>query len=256
MADDPAVEDRLRRRGLLPLDPEAAIAALARAVGGTDATTTVADVDWAKFTPAYTMARHSSLLADLPEARDALAGAEGDGPPAGTDTVTALRDHLTALGEQDREKHLLELVRTAAATVLGHSSADSIPPTRASRELGFDSLAAVEVRNHLSRETGLKLPATLVFDRPTATVLARYLKNELLPDTATILPTAAELDRLELGADQPRRRRQRPSPHRPAPAEPAGEAEHRRGRTDGVPDTLADASDDELFDLVDNDLGL
>ncbi|MET8552585.1 type I polyketide synthase, partial [Micromonospora zamorensis] len=256
MADDPAVEDRLRRRGLLPLDPEAAIAALARAVGGTDATTTVADIDWAKFTPAYTMARHSSLLADLPEARDALAGAEGDGPAAGTDTVTALRDRLTALSEQDREKHLLELVRTAAATVLGHSSADSIPPTRAFRELGFDSLAAVEVRNHLSRKTGLKLPATLVFDRPTATVLARYLKNELLPDTATILPTAAELDRLELaltsrdGDDSGRARIVLRLQSLLAKLNTGG------AETDGVTDALADASDDELFDLVDNDLGL
>ncbi|MEO3770600.1 type I polyketide synthase, partial [Micromonospora sp. B9E7] len=256
MADDPAVEDRLRRRGLLPLDPEAAIAALARAVGGTDATTTVADVDWAKFTPAYTMARRSGLLADLPEARDALAGAEADGPESGTDTVTALRDHLAGLNEQDREKHLLELVRTAAATVLGHSSVDSIPPTRAFRELGFDSLAAVEVRNHLSRETGLKLPATLVFDRPTATVLARYLKNELLPDTATILPTAAELDRLELALtsrdvdDSGRARIVLRLQSLLAKLNTGG------AETDGVPDALADASDDELFDLVDNDLGL
>ncbi|MGW3892877.1 type I polyketide synthase, partial [Micromonospora chokoriensis] len=256
MADDPAVEERLRRRGLLPLDPEAAIAALARAVAGTDATTTVADVDWAKFTPAYTMARRSGLLADLPEARDALAGAEADGPASGTDTVAALRDQLTALPEQDREKHLLDLVRTAAATVLGHSSVDSIPPTRAFRELGFDSLAAVEVRNHLSRETGLKLPATLVFDRPTATVLARYLKNELLPDTATVLPTAAELDRLELALtsrdvdDSGRARIVLRLQSLLAKLNTGG------ADTDGVPDALADASDDELFDLVDNDLGL
>ncbi|SCF21956.1 type I polyketide synthase [Micromonospora chokoriensis] len=256
MADDPAVEERLRRRGLLPLDPEAAVAALARAVAGTDATTTVADVDWATFTPAYTMARRSGLLADLPEARDALADAEPDGPASGTDTVAALREQLTALPEQDREKHLLDLVRTAAATVLGHSSVDSIPPTRAFRELGFDSLAAVEVRNHLSRETGLKLPATLVFDRPTATVLARYLKNELVPDTATVLPTAAELDRLELALtsrdvdDSGRARIVLRLQSLLAKLNTGG------ADTDGVPDALADASDDELFDLVDNDLGL
>jgi pimaricinolide synthase PimS2 len=256
MAEDPAVEERLRRRGLLPLDPEPAIAALGRAVASGDPATTVADVDWARFAPAYTMARPSALLGDLPEARDALADAGGDGPAGGADVAAAVKDHLASLSEPERERHLLDLVRTAAATVLGHPSADSIPPTRAFRELGFDSLAAVEVRNHLSRATGLRLPATLVFDRPTATVLARYLKNELLPDTTTVLPTAAELDRLELALtsrtsdDSGRARIVLRLQSLLAKLDPG------RAEDDGVADTLADASDDELFDLVDNDLGL
>jgi acyl carrier protein len=77
---------------------------------------------------------------------------------------------------------LLELVRTHAAAILGYSGPEAIEPDLAFKELGFDSLAAVEFRNGLVAATGLKLPATLVFDYPNSIVLAEFFESEVRPD--------------------------------------------------------------------------
>ncbi|MER8073315.1 SDR family NAD(P)-dependent oxidoreductase [Streptomyces sp. NPDC094034] len=103
----------------------------------------------------------------------------GTGPGAEA-ALPSLRQRLLALPQAERETALLDLVRTQVAAVLGYTGPDAVAPERAFRELGFDSLTAVELRNGLVKETGLTLPATLVFDYPSPAALTTYLRIELL----------------------------------------------------------------------------
>ncbi|MER5549618.1 type I polyketide synthase, partial [Streptomyces sp. NPDC002589] len=177
MAAGAEAVEALRRRGLSALEPDRAVGALGRVVPGGDAVVVVADVDWARFTPAYTSVRPSALLADLPEARTALTTAVA--PPAGEAAGSMLRERLGGMSAAERDRALLDLVLGRVAAVLGHSDARSVEATRSFRDLGFDSLTAVELRNRLGDETGLKLPSTLVFDHPTPAALVRLLRQEL-----------------------------------------------------------------------------
>ncbi|MFE7454937.1 type I polyketide synthase, partial [Streptomyces griseus] len=106
------------------------------------------------------------------------------GTVAKTGSGTELAEHTAAhpLAEvpvEQRESVLLGLVREGAAAVLGFDSSEALPATRSFKDLGFDSLASVELRNRLNSRTGLRLPATLVFDHPNSESLARYLRGEL-----------------------------------------------------------------------------
>jgi hypothetical protein len=106
-----------------------------------------------------------------------------DTTPAGP-AGAALRDRIAGLSPHDREALLLDLVRTEAAKLLGHPGPAAVEPERAFNELGFDSLAAVDFRNRLTLTTGLRMPATLIFDQPSPVALARHLGTELVPDEA------------------------------------------------------------------------
>ncbi|MGV4989194.1 type I polyketide synthase, partial [Streptomyces sp. NRAIS4] len=89
-----------------------------------------------------------------------------------------LSDRLAGLTAAEQEALLLDLVRTQSAVVLGHSEAEGVRSDTAFKELGFDSLTSVELRNRLREATGLKLPPTLVFDYPNPLALARHLLEE------------------------------------------------------------------------------
>ncbi|KOV70675.1 type I polyketide synthase, partial [Streptomyces sp. MMG1121] len=114
----------------------------------------------------------ASLVRGTPGRRTASTGS-GSSDPA------SLRQRLAAMAPQDLERTLLELVRGHVASALGHASPETVDTDKAFKDLGFDSLTAVELRNHLDAATGLRLPATLVFDHPTAAALAGHLRTAL-----------------------------------------------------------------------------
>ena len=197
---------QLQRLGLREMDPELAIQTLADIVDdaagdhpGGGATETVADLDWARFAPVFTLHRASALIGDLPEVRRALAddtSGSGDRDDGAVDG-TALARQLNGLSGVERERMLTDLVRAEAAAVLGYASMDAVEADRAFKDLGFDSLTAVELRNRLNSATGLKLPATLIFDYPTPEVLAGHVRTALSPEEGTGAPSIiAEIDRL------------------------------------------------------------
>ncbi|AZK98746.1 polyketide synthase [Streptomyces tsukubensis] len=189
-AGDDADLFKLEQHGLPRISPERAVDALQQILDDDETVIAVADVDWEQFAAVFTSTRPSPLLTTVPEARRALDRPAdrhtGDAPAA-----QALRERLTALGAAEQQRLLLDLVRTHAAAVLGHATAEAIQPGKAFQDLGFASLTAVELRNRLNTATGLRLPSTLVFDHPTARALAQEIRAELLGRNDTPEPPSA-----------------------------------------------------------------
>jgi acyl carrier protein len=127
-----------------------------------------------------------------------LAGGRRQAAVGGQTPATIAKD-IAGLRPQDQLRYLVDLVGTEAATVLAHSATDTIGSDDQFKDLGFESLTAVEFGNRLSIVTGLRMPSTLIFDYPTPAALAEYLRNELAPETGEVEGPSvlAELDRLE-----------------------------------------------------------
>ena len=100
-------------------------------------------------------------------------------PPRASSVTGSLAERLSGVAQAERERTVIELVRTHAAAVLGHTSFETIEPTRVFKDLGFDSLAGVELRNRLAKESGLLLPASLAFDHPTPVAVAGFLLDQI-----------------------------------------------------------------------------
>ncbi|MFI6230960.1 type I polyketide synthase [Micromonospora echinospora] len=255
-AADQAVEERRRRTGVARLDTETAFAALARCVARREPATLVAGIDWARYVPGFVAVRPSPLLTGVAEAQRAVAErAEEAGSSA--ESLAAL---LAGQTDAERRRTLLDLVRGQAAAVLGHASVDAVEPDRAFRELGFDSLTAVELRNRLTAATGVRLPATVVFDYPTAAGLAEYVRAAIVDGGVVgVAPVFGELDRLEAalaGSAPDRSARIRITERLRALLASLNEADAPAGGGDAVAEKLQDATPDEVFDFIDRELGV
>jgi NADP-dependent 3-hydroxy acid dehydrogenase YdfG/acyl carrier protein len=174
-----------------------------------------------------------------------------------------LRERLAGVQAAEGERIVLDAVRRNVAAVLGHGATETVEPARAFKDFGFDSLTAVELRNRLNAVTGLRLPATLVFDYPTPMALAGYLHQELAPQGATgnadsDVSLSVGLDRLEAGlsamtleeighTDVISRLRDLLAKY--------GDRQEGTGSA-GLADKLESATDGDLFKMVEEDLGL
>ncbi|MEV0781306.1 SDR family NAD(P)-dependent oxidoreductase, partial [Streptomyces sp. NPDC050428] len=180
---------RLSRAGLQALSDEQGLALFDTAIRVDQSLVVAARLNVAAMRAAGVDSRLLRGLVGGAARRAAATASAGGGELAG---------RLAALPVEERHSVVLELVRTQAATVLGHATAVGVDADAAFRDLGFDSLTAVELRNRLGAVTDLRLPATLVFDYPTASVLAEFVVAELL-GTGTgvsdvVRPVAAVVD--------------------------------------------------------------
>ncbi|MFE7130822.1 SDR family NAD(P)-dependent oxidoreductase [Streptomyces sp. NPDC057638] len=174
----------LRQLGFHHMDPELAVGALADAAGTPDGDLIVADIGWRSFAPAYTAARHRPLIDGVADARQALA-VPTPSTTAEEDGDLAFVRELGAAEPAERQRLLVDRVQREAAVALGHTSAAEMRIDRPFKELGFDSLTVITLRNRLAAVTGLTLPTTLVYDHPTFDSLARHLTAELFGTDGT-----------------------------------------------------------------------
>ncbi|MEK8173606.1 beta-ketoacyl reductase [Streptomyces sp. M19] len=198
---------RLTRSGLPPLSVEQGLALFDQALRTDEAVVAPARLDLAAARPGDLRPCCAPSAAGRPPGREGRPGRR-----------RRLPRRWAAAPAEERPGLLLDLVRTHVAVTLGHTSAEHIDSRQAFRELGFDSLTALELRNRLATVTGQRMPVTLVFDHPTVDELAAYL-GTVLAQSRRPLPGAAS-----------GRAQQGPGNRRRAPAGHHGASVHARGR--------------------------
>ncbi|MET8007495.1 type I polyketide synthase [Nonomuraea glycinis] len=175
----------------------------------------------------------------------------------GKGAAAGLVARLAELSRDEALRSLTDSVRDHVAAVLAHGDPDQVDVDQAFNQLGFDSLTAVELRNRLNADTGLRLPATLVFDHPTVHLLSAYLAEVLVPAPPTAeetLRTALERvdDLLASANGEARSMRDRLTAILQGALTKLGGAV--QNDVGGVMEKIDSASDEEIFALIDNDL--
>jgi NAD(P)-dependent dehydrogenase (short-subunit alcohol dehydrogenase family)/acyl carrier protein len=247
---------RLARTGTAPLPTETGLGLLDAALdSGDDDATTVASL-WDLTALRARLADGASIPAVLRSLVRAPRKAARTAASSTTSTATAEAGFAERIAELDHDAArtaVVELVRSRVAAALAYPDPRAVDPDRPFAELGFDSLTSVELRNRLSTDTGLRLPAALVFNQPTVTGVAEYLLRELAPaEPAPAEALGEALDRIgELLEGAPTEERDR--------AEALLEAalgRLRGGRENGGPAAAAleFASDEEIFQFLDSRL--
>ncbi|MEN8655229.1 type I polyketide synthase [Streptomyces sp. 21So2-11] len=254
MADGLARTDlaRMARSGVVGLAPAEGLELFDRALASTEPALVPVRLDLAAFTrhPDAAVPPVLRALVRVPARRrsEAPGAAGGDGAWA----------RAAALTGEDRSQAVLDLVRATAAAVLGHDRKEAVDPEKGFLDIGFDSLTAVEFRNRLDALTGRRLPATLIFDHPSAHELADRLETDLPADSHGDAPggVTAQLDALAVAL----------ASARPGPGEREDVAARLKAllaawnTSDGAlegPDESVDitsATADELFDILDDEL--
>ncbi|MFJ6728036.1 type I polyketide synthase [Streptomyces sp. NPDC091281] len=182
---DGAGLDRMTRGGVAALSDDQGLALFDAALGLDDAVLVPVRLDDARLRAGARGPVPPLLRGLVRSARPAAVGADAAG-------TASLRARLAALGADERREQVEELVRARVADVLGHTGPGAIDPEQAFQDLGFDSLTAVDLRNRLNAATGLRLPATLVFDHPTPAAAAAHVAARLAPPpTSGPPPTGA-----------------------------------------------------------------
>ncbi|MFD4628497.1 SDR family NAD(P)-dependent oxidoreductase [Streptomyces sp. NPDC058473] len=259
---------RMKRTGFTPLTTERALALLDAARAHGRPNVVVVDLDARAVAAQPTDARPvllRAIAATVPGGRRARRSGGAGAPAASAD---GLATRLAGLPPAERRRLLLDLVRTHVAGVLGHTDHDAVRPDTSFKELGFDSLTAVELRNRLAAATGLKLPAALVFDYPESATLVEHLLERLSPDGAppplkdAADPVLNELGRIEstldaLGQaldDDARGRVTRRLNTLLAKVNGAGAGAAAGAAGVAGLEALDDVSDDEMFEFIDREL--
>ncbi|MEU6071936.1 SDR family NAD(P)-dependent oxidoreductase [Streptomyces sp. NPDC047082] len=257
MTDGLAEADRARmaRTGVLPLPPEEGLRLFDAALASDEAVLAPVRID--------TGALRAGEAPPVLRALVPPAAARRTAPAAAASSGSSLAERLEGLPEAEREKTVLDLVRAEVAAVLGHASDRMVRPEHAFQDLGFDSLTAVELRNRLNKATGLRLPATLVFDHPTPALLARHVFTQTAGAAGPALVDSllADLDRIEqelvtkLAASEARDRILSKLQELLAIAGESGKAPAQESPGMGG-SGLESATDDEVFDLLGKEFGI
>jgi NADP-dependent 3-hydroxy acid dehydrogenase YdfG/acyl carrier protein len=169
-----ADRSRLSRGGITPLDAEEGVDLFDTALASGEAAVVPARVD----VPALRTMAASGMV---PSVMRGLVRGQVRRASSRKAATTSLLERLARASDAQGEQLVLDLVRGQIAEVLGHADPEMIEVDRAFSEMGFDSLAAVELRNRLNAATGLRLSATLPFDYPTAAALAEHLRQQISP---------------------------------------------------------------------------